>query len=222
MTRGMTQGPVRFAVLLAAALAAWQPSIARAADEDTQFWLVGFARTDLGEDLFLTLDASQRFREQQIGPDQQTIRITIEKEVDEGIRIGGGMAVFETDGQTEIRPHQQFRFSTGGWDLRTRFEQRMFPGEDRAELRFRQRVQYTESLGKTVDLIGSAEWFTVFQARNAARQDGTEQVRFALATSVDVAKGLEIQPGYVLWYSRREGRTDGISHITQLTFNYRF
>ncbi|WP_285713042.1 DUF2490 domain-containing protein [Erythrobacter oryzae] len=218
----MKRAPTRIAMLLAALACAWQPSSASAADEDTQFWLVGFVRSDLGDDFFLTVDASLRIREPQIGPDQQTIRVTVEKEVADGIRIGGGAAVFETDGQTEFRPHQQLRIVSGGWDFRTRFEQRMFPGADRTELRFRQRVQYTERLSKTVDLIGSAEWFTVFQARSAARQDGTEQVRFVAAVAVDVAKGLEVQPGYVLWYSRREGRTDGISHIPQLTLNYRF
>ena len=218
----MTYLPLRLAMLLAALACAWQPSSASAADEDTQFWLVGFVRDDLGDDFFLTVDSSLRIREPQIGPDQQTIRVTVEKEVADGVRIGGGFAVFETNGQTEFRPHQQLRIVKGGWDFRTRFEQRMFPGEDRNELRFRQRVQYTESLNKKVDLIGSAEWFTVFQARNAVRQDGTEQVRFIIATSVDVAKGLEVQPGYVLWYSRREGRTDGISHIPQLTLNYKF
>lgn len=218
----MIRTPTRFAMLLAALACAWQPSKASAADEDTQFWLVGFVRSDLGDDFFLTVDASVRIREPQIGPDQQTIRVTVEKKIADSIRIGGGVAVFETDGQTEFRPHQQLRITSAGWDFRTRFEQRMFPGEDRAELRFRQRVQYTESLSKKVDLIGSAEWFTVFQARNAVRQDGTEQVRFVAAVAVDVAEGLEVQPGYVLWYSRREGGTDGVSHIPQLALNYRF
>jgi hypothetical protein len=218
----MTPTLLRSAMLLAALAAAWQPSSACAADEDTQFWLVGFVRGDLGDDFFLTVDASQRFREPKIGPDQQTIRITVEKEIAKGIRIGGGAAVFETGSQTEFRPHEQLRLVMGGWDFRSRFEQRMFPGENRSELRFRQRVQYTESLGKKVDLIGSVEWWTVFQARNAARQNGTEQVRFIVATSVDIAKGLDIQPGYLLWYGRREGRTDTISHVPQLTLNYRF
>jgi Protein of unknown function (DUF2490) len=218
----MTHLPLRLAMLLAALACAWQPSSASATDEDTQFWLLGFVRGELGDDFFLTVDSSLRIRKPQIGPDQKTIRVTVEKEVAEGIRIGGGAAIFETDGQTEFRPHQQLRLVKGGWDFRTRFEQRMFPGEDRSELRFRQRVQYTESVSKGVDLIGSFEWFTVFQARNGARQDGSEQVRFGIATSVDVANGLEVQPGYLLWYSRREGRTDGISHVPQLTINYRF
>ena len=203
-------------------LAAWQPSTAHATDEDTQFWLVGFVRTNLDDDVFLTIDASQRIRESEVGPDQQTFRVTVEKGIGRAVRLGGGVSLFETDGQTEFRPHQQFRYVSGGLDLRTRFEQRMFPGADRAELRFRQRVQYTEAVGESVDLIGSVEWFTVFQARDAERQDGTEQVRFVAAAAFDVAKGVEIQPGYLLWYARREGRADRISHIPQLTINYRF
>jgi hypothetical protein len=218
----MTKLRAKSAILLAALAAAWQPSIARAADEDTQFWLVGFVRTNLDDDVFLTVDVSQRLRETVIGPDQQTFRVTVEKGLGKDIRLGGGFAIFETAGQTEFRPHQQFRFTKGGLDLRTRFEQRMFPGADRAELRIRQRLQYTHPASDKVDIIGSVEWFGIAQARNAARPTGTEQVRGIVAAAFDVGKGLEIQPGYLLWYSPREGRPDGISHVSQLTFNYKF
>lgn len=218
----MTRLPMQCAMLLAAGLAAWQPSKAHAADEDTQFWLVGFVRTNLDDDVFLTIDTSQRFRERVIGPDQNTIRATIEKGITKEVRLGGGFALFETDGQTEFRPFQQFRFVRGGFDARTRFEQRLFPGADRAELRIRQRLQYTHEASDKVDLIGSVEWFGVAQARDASRQTGTEQVRGVVAVAVEVAKGVDVQPGYVLWYSTRDGRPDGISHIPQLAVNYRF
>jgi len=218
----MTRLPMQCAMLLAAGLAAWQPSKAHAADEDTQFWLVGFVRTNLDDDVFLTIDTSLRIREPVIGPDQQTFRVTIEKGLNDRVRLGGGFAVFETNGQTEFRPHQQFRFSRGGIDLRTRLEQRMFPGAEQTEWRIRQRVQYTHEASEKVDLIASAEWFGVMQARDSRRQTGTEQVRSVVAVAVDVGGGLEVQPGYVLWYSPRDGRADGISHIPQLALNYKF
>lgn len=221
----MTRRPLRSALLLAAMLAAWQPSKALAADEDTQFWLTGFVRGTLDEDVFLVVDTSLRVREPQIGPGQQTIRVTVEQGFGEknGLRLGGGFALFETDGQTEFRPHQQFRFIKGGWDLRTRFEQRMFPGADRTELRIRQRVQYTHEASDKVELIGSVEWFGVAQARSRNRDpDGTEQVRVLVAAAVDVGGGFEIQPGYLLWYSPRAARADGISHVPQVSVNYRF
>ena len=218
----MRRPTARCVTLLAALGAAWQPSTALAAEDDAQLWLVGFVRTNLDDDVFLTIDTSLRFREDAIGPNQQTIRATIEQGITKEVRLGGGLAIFETAGQTEFRPFQQFRYAKGGLDLRTRFEQRMFPGADRAELRFRQRAQYTHEASDKVDLIGSVEWFTVVQARDAARQTGTEQVRGYVGVAVEVAKGVELQPGYVLWYSTREGREDGISHISQLALNYRF
>jgi hypothetical protein len=220
----MTRPITRAATLLAVTIAAWQPSSALAAEEDTQFWLLGFARGNLDEDVFVIVDTSLRLREPQIGPDQQTIRVTIEQGFAENRgRIGGGFAVFETNGQTEFRPHQQLRYVRGPWDLRTRFEQRLFPGEDRAELRIRQRVQYTHEASEKVELIGSVKWFGIVQARNARRDpDGTEQVRFLVAAAVDVGGGVEIQPGYLLWYSPRAARPDGISHVPQVAVNYRF
>ncbi|MBU7580521.1 MAG: DUF2490 domain-containing protein [Porphyrobacter sp.] len=216
--------PARIAMLLAALGCAWQPSSALAADEDAQFWLTGFARGNLGEDVFLVIDTSLRACSARIGPDQQTIRVTVEQGfADNTLRLGGGFAVFETGGQTEFRPHQQLRFIKGGWDVRTRFEQRMFPGADRTELRIRQRVQYSHEASEKVKLIGSAEWFGVLQARSRMRDpDGTEQVRFLVAVAADVGGGFEIQPGYLLWYSPRAARADGISHVPQVAVNYRF
>jgi hypothetical protein len=220
----MTRPITRVATLLAVLATAWQPSKAQATDEDTQFWLLGFARGKLDEDVHLVIDTSLRAREPGIGPDQQTIRVTVEQGfADNRLRLGGGFAVFETDGQTEFRPHQQFRFINGGWDVRTRFEQRLFPGADRAELRIRQRVQYTHEASDKVDLIGSVEWFGVAQARSRNRDpDGTEQLRLLVAAAVDVGGGFEVQPGYLLWYSPRADRADGISHVPQVAINYRF
>ncbi len=124
----MTWLPMRFAMLLAAGLAAWQPSKAQANPEDTQFWLVGFVRGDLGDDVFLTIDTSYRWRDPAFGADQHTLRVTVEKGVDDNLRIGGGLSYFQTGPRTEIRPHQQLRYARGGLDLRTRFEQRFFEG----------------------------------------------------------------------------------------------
>jgi hypothetical protein len=219
----MTRWPKRLALLLAATCAAWQPSKARAADEDTQFWLLGFMRGNLNDDVFLVVDSSMRIRGPQTGADQQTIRVTVEKGFAQNrLRLGGGAAIFETAGQTEFRPHQQLRYVRGGIDVRTRFEQRMFPGATTTELRLRQRVQYTHEASDKVALIGSAEWFGVLQARDPGRQEGTEQVRFVVAAAVDIGNGVEIQPGYLLWYAPREGRRDAISHVPQLAINYRF
>lgn len=56
----MTRWPMRFGMLLAATLAAWQPSKAHAADEDVQLWQFVFLTADLDRDTRLTVDATQR------------------------------------------------------------------------------------------------------------------------------------------------------------------
>lgn len=218
----MTRMPMRFAMLLAATCAAWQPSKARANPEDTQFWLVGFVRGNLDEDVFLTIDTSYRWRDPVFGADQQTLRVTVEKGIDDDLRLGGGVSFFQTGSVSEFRPHQQFRYARAGLDLRTRFEQRWFDGADQVELRIRQRVQYTQPITDRIDILGSAEWFGIIQPRRGNGRGGTEQVRAIIGVAYEINDTLAIAPSYMLQLTPREGAPDAISHVPQLTLNYRF
>lgn len=213
---------MRFAMLLAALAAAWQPSIARANPEDTQFWLVSFVRGTIGDDVYLTIDGSYRWRDPEFGADQQTFRVSVEKGLDEEVRIGGGMSFFQTGGISEYRPHQQFRYASGGLDLRTRFEQRFFDGADQVELRIRQRVQYTRPIAPRVEMFGSAEWFGIVQSRRDDGRRGTEQVRGLVGVAYQVNSKLDIAQSYLLQITPRPGRPDAISHVPQLTLNWSF
>ncbi len=218
----MTRMPMRFAMLLAATLAAWQPSKAQANPEDTQFWLVGFARGKVGEDIYLTVDTSYRWRDPEFGADQQTFRVSVEKALEDDIRIGGGMSLFQTGGVSEYRPHQQFRYARNGLDLRTRFEQRWFDGADRVELRIRQRVQYTREITPRLEAFGSSEWFGIVQSRRSDGRRGTEQVRTIAGLAYRVNDRLDIAPSYMLQITPRAGGPDAISHVPQLTLNWSF
>lgn len=218
----MTRMPMRFAMLLAATLAAWQPSKAQANPEDTQFWLVGFARGKVGEDIYLTVDTSYRWRDPVFGADQQTFRVSVEKALEDDIRIGGGMSLFQTGGVSEYRPHQQFRYARNGLDLRTRFEQRWFDGADRVELRIRQRVQYTREIAPQLEAFGSSEWFGIVQSRSSDGPRGTEQVRTIAGLAYRVNDRLDIAPSYMLQITPRAGGPDAISHVPQLTLNWSF
>lgn len=218
----MTRQWVSSATLLAALVAAWQPSKAHAAEEDMQFWLVGFVRGNLDDDVFLTIDTSYRWRDPVFGEDQQTVRVTVEKGINDDVRIGGGLSFFQTGSISEIRPHQQFRYARGGLDLRTRFEQRWFDGADQVELRIRQRAQYTHSIAERVKATGSVEWFGIVQPRRESGRNGTEQVRAVVSASYEVNDSIDIAPGYVIQYTPRERRRDAISHVPQVTLNYRF
>lgn len=218
----MTRMPVRIAMLLAATLAAWQPSKAQANPEDTQFWLVGFARGKVGDDLHLTVDSSYRLRNPEFGADQQTFRVSLEKGLDDDFRIGGGAALFQTGSVSEYRLHQQFRYAAGGFDVRTRFEQRWFDGADRVELRIRQRIQYTQQVAPRVEVVGSSEWFGIVQSRRNAGAGGTEQIRNIVGVAYQVSDRLDVTPGYMLQITPQEGGPDAISHVPQLTLNWRF
>jgi hypothetical protein len=218
----MTRVPMRFAMLLAATLAAWQPSSARANPEDTQFWLVGFARGKVGDDVYLTVDSSYRWRDPEFGADQQTFRVSLEKALDGDVRIGGGMSLFQTGSISEYRPHQQFRYARRGLDLRTRFEQRWFDGADQVELRIRQRVQYTRPIAPRIEAFASAEWFGIVQSRRDGGERGTEQVRTIAGLAYKASDRLDIAPSYLLQITPRPGRPDAISHIPQLTLNWSF
>jgi hypothetical protein len=208
--------------LIAAMLAAWQPSTARAAEEDTEFWLVGFAGGKLDDDVYLTIETSYRWRDPEFGADQQIFRVSVEKALDEEVRIGGGISLFQTGGISEYRPHQQFRYASKSLDLRTRFEQRFFDGADRVELRIRQRVQYTQPLAPQVEVFGSAEWFGIVQSRRDGGRRGTEQVRNIVGLAYQVSDRLAIAPSYMLQITPRDGRPDAISHVPQLTLNWSF
>lgn len=209
-------------MLLAAGCAAWQPSKAQANPEDTQFWLVGFVRGNLTDALYLTIDTSQRWRDPVFGADQQTFRITVEQKFSDTIKLGGGVSYFQTGSISEFRPHQQFRYAKGGLDLRTRFEQRWFENGDQVELRLRQRVQYTHGIAPRIKVLASSEWFGVIQPRRKNRTGGTEQVRTIIGFAYQISDALDIQPSYMLQVTPRENRPDAISHVPQITLNYKF
>lgn len=218
----MTGSITRFAMLLAALIAAWQPSKARAADEDVQLWQIVTAAGDLGDATRLTLDASQRWREDARGGDQQTARVSIEQTVTKGVRIGGGGAVFEAGGRTELRPFQQLTLVKGRWEARTRLEQRFFDRADRVELRLRQRIQYNQPLGNGWRASAGGEWLGLVQSRNADAGASTEQWRAQAGVVRTINRKLELGTNYWLLAFPRGDRPMRASHIVQTVLSYRF
>lgn len=218
----MIRLPVRIAMLLAAGCAAWQPSKASAADEDVQLWQFVFLTGDLDKDTRLTVDATQRWREQARGDEQQTLRFTIEQTVAEGVRIGGGAAVFEADGMTEIRPHQQITLVEGRFEFRTRLEERFFDRADRVELRLRQRVQYNQPLGKGWRASVGGEWLGLLQGRNAGQGASTEQWRAQAGIAYKLSDKLEIGANYWLLVFPRGDQPARMTHVPQTVLTVRF
>ena len=219
----MTRRPIRFALLLAATLAPWQPSKARAGEEDTQFWLNAIATGPIGEGTTLTIDATQRWRgDNDVGDDQQTIRVMVEQRVADNTRLGGGIMLFDTAGLTEIRTHQQASFTMGRFEARTRLEQRFFDGADRMELRLRQRLIYNQPIADGWRAAAGVEWLGIVQSRSANEGSSTEQWRFQTAVVHRINERFDVGAIYWLVSFPRGQRPERISHIPQAVLTYRF
>jgi len=217
----MIPAVARFPVLLAALAAAWQPTKARAADEDTQFWLNGNVTGKIADRTTLTVDATQRFRAARDG-DQQTLRVTLEREIAEHVEIGGGVGVFETGGETEIRVTQQVTYAPGRLELRTRLEERFFDGADRVELRFRQRIHYHQPIAPKWRGTAGVEWLALLQPRDAGEGFSTDQWRFQAILTHEVSKNIDIGAVYWLVVQPRGDLPRRVSHIPQAVITWRF
>ncbi|MFO6448515.1 DUF2490 domain-containing protein [Erythrobacter sp. NE805] len=218
----MTLGPIRCAMLLAALAAAWQPSKASATEEDTQFWLNTFVTGPIGKTTTLTVDATQRWRSDRVGPDQQTIRVLIDEQVARRARIGGAVMLFDTDGLTEVRLHQQAVFSLGRIDARTRVEERFFDGADRMEVRLRQRFTYNQPIAEKWRATAGVEWLGIMRSRNRGEGASTEQWRFQTSVVHSLDKRFDVAALYWMVAFPRGDRPARVSHIPQVAFTVRF
>lgn len=218
----MTRWPVQSAMLLAALIAAWQPSKARAAEEDTQFWLTTVVTGPVGERTTLTMDASHRWRSDTAGTDQQTFRAMLDERIADRTRIGGGVMILEANGRTEFRLHQQAVFTMGRFDSRTRLEERFIEGTDRMELRLRQRLQYTHPLAENWRAATAVEWLGTIRSRDAGQGAATDQWRFQTSLTHRLSRSLEVGASYWLISFPRGDRPERITHVPQMTLTYRF
>ena len=187
-----------------------------------QLWQFAVISGDLDADMHLILDASQRWRANASGKDQQTLRLTIEQTVARGVRIGGGAMVLAAGGNTELRPHQQLSVTRGSFDLRTRLEQRFFDGADRVEWRLRQRIQYNHPLGTGWRAHVGGEWFGLLQSRRRNEGGSTEQWRAQAGIAYRVNRRLEIGANYWLLVFPEGAGPARTSHVPQTMLSYHF
>ena len=218
----MIPAMIRYPMLLAATCAAWQPSKALASDEETQFWLNTIATGDVADGTSVTIDGTQRWRKEEEGSDQRTIRVFVEQRVGDEARLGGGIGVFETGGLTEIRVAQQAVFTPGRFELRTRLEERFFDGADQMELRLRQRVQYNQPIAENWRGTAGVEWLGIMQSRNADEGASTDQWRFQTSIIHRINDSLDVGAIYWLVVFPRGAQPSRTNHIPQAVVTYRF
>lgn len=170
----------------------------------------------------VTVDTTQRWRRDRDG-EQHTIRITVERELNDDARFGGGIGTFETEGGvTEIRVHQQAVFTPGRFELRSRLEERFFDGADQVELRLRQRVHYIHPVAEGWRAMVGGEWLGLLQSRRNGEGFSTDQWRAQTSITHRAAKYLDVGVIYWLVVSPRGERTDRVNHIPQAVVTYRF
>ncbi len=196
---------------------------AHAQEEDTQMWVYAVAKTDLGDDTALTVDFTQRWREERRGDEQRTARFTVLHEITDGVRLGGGGGVFETEGgRTELRPHQEIDLSFGRFSARTRIEQRFFDGADRMEVRVRQLVRYTQPLGGGVKLALDGEYLGIAQGRTRGGNRPRNQWRARAILSTQVSDALSLGGGYMAIHTPIAGQSDRLTHVPEAYITLRF
>jgi len=196
---------------------------AAAQDEDTQLWAYAVAKTDLSDDTSLAVDFTARWREERRGDEQQTARFTVLHEVTDGVRIGGGGGVFETEGRrTELRPHQEVDLKFGRFSARTRVEQRFFDGADRMEVRVRQLVRYTQPFSDSVKLAVDGEYLGIAQSRQRDGNRPRDQWRARAILSAMVSDRLTLGAGYMLIHTPRTFGRDRINHVPEAYITVKF
>jgi hypothetical protein len=211
--------------LIACLALAWQPcsALGQKLEDDTQAWLNLSLEGELDDATAISLDFSRRWREDRRAGEQHTARVTVMREVADGVRIGGGGGIFETEGGgTELRPHQELVLARGRFSGRTRLEERFFDGADRMELRFRQQVRYAQPLGRRTELGVSGEYLGLVQTRERGSAGPRDEWRARVVLSRKVSEALSLGLAYLIIYTPREGAADRVSHIPQAAILYRF
>lgn len=198
------------------------PSVAHASKEDTQFWFYAIATGDLDENTHMRVDGSLRFREEARGDEQQTLRVTLEQDVLDGVRTGGGIGVFDAGGQTEIRPFHQTTISKGRVSARTRVELRFFDGAPRVELRLRQRLRYTQPVTDNVSASIAGEWLHLAQTQRPAIDPARDQWRLRSEIAWAASPDIRLAAAYMTIYTPQPTGPDRINHVPQATLTYRF
>ena len=209
-------------VLLGAGFA----SPACANEDDFNIWLGQFATINATDDVYVRVEAQERFTNDADRLGQLLLRSLVGYRINKDVNIGAGYAYILTDpvGPAQLNEHRFYQelnvrlLSTAGGvtlDSRTRLEQRTFEEREDTSWRLRSFVQLRVPITeKGHRLVAYTEPFIDLN-ETAVQRGGLSIWRNFVGVSIPVAKGIEVVPGYLNQHVFRDGqdRSDHTANV---------
>lgn len=209
------------AALLAALLAA----PAHASEDDFNIWLGQFATINATDDIYVRLEAQERFTNDADRLGQLLLRSLVGYRINKDVNIGAGYAYILTDpvGPAQLNEHRFYQelnvrlLSTEGGvtlDSRTRLEQRTFEEREDTSWRLRNFVQLRVPVSGSNKIVAYTEPFIDLNGTGVQR-GGLSIWRNFVGVSIPLAKNIEVVPGYLNQHVRRDGqdRSDHTANV---------
>lgn len=202
-------------------IAAWQPSAAKAADDETQLWMMFDASVPLDARTKATVLAMPRFRDAARGQDQLVLRAALDHELSNAVSVGGGLTY--VIGPDSFRPFQQVELSHGDLSVRFRLEEITGGEADRLGLRERVQVKYKLQLGAHTSASIAEEWIDSVRSEEAETLAPRDQWRTVANLRQDFGEHLHAGVGYTFIVAPvRGGQPTRLIHAPMLTAGWSF
>ena len=190
--------------------------------EETQFWIDIIANYDLGDGLAVSTQINPRIQLDERQNDQLFLRLGLDWQAADFVRVGGGMITLGEYDPTEIRPYNYVDLGDGPVTVRTMAEYRFFSGADRMELRIRQRLQLSQPVAERTNLIASGEIFYSAIQRDRSQDPRITQWRAIAGVQHRINDHARISVAYLALGSPRPRVANRLAHIPTLGFTYNF
>ncbi|MGQ2956315.1 DUF2490 domain-containing protein [Agrobacterium sp.] len=216
---------MRFIAAIVALSAAAFTTPATAQEEDFNIWLGQFATINATDDVYVRVEAQERFTNDADRLGQLLLRSLVGYRINKDVNIGAGYAYILTDqvGPDRLNEHRFYQelnvrlLSTEGGvtlDSRTRLEQRTFEERENTSWRLRNFVQLRVPISDNNKLVAYTEPF--FDLNETGIQRGGLSIwRNFVGVSIPLAKNIEVVPGYLNQHVFRDGqdRSDHTANV---------
>lgn len=196
-----------------------------ATEDDMNVWLGQFATVNVSDDVYVRLEAQERFTNDADRLGQLLLRSLVAYRLNDRVNLGAGYAYVHTDpvGPAELNEHRFYQElnvrllqteSGATLDSRTRLEQRAFEERNATAWRLRQFVQLRVPISERNKLVAYTEPFVDLNTTSVQR-GGLAIWRNFAGVSIPLAKGIEVVPGYLNQHVFRDGqdRSDHTANV---------